>query len=154
MGVVSDRCGWRWDNVRFRLCRSEMEPTWWRHQVETFSALLALCEGNPPATGGFARLIENGGLLNSYYYWPLNLHEDKATSQRVMHVPWWRHQMETFSALLALVRGIHRSPVNSPHKGQWRGALMFLWSAPGQTVEKTIETPLIWDVMALIMASL
>ena len=23
------------------------------------------------------------------------------------------------------VRGIHRSPVNSPHKGQWRGALLF-----------------------------
>ena len=23
------------------------------------------------------------------------------------------------------VRGIHRFPVNSPHKGQWRGALMF-----------------------------
>ena len=23
------------------------------------------------------------------------------------------------------VRGLHRSPVNSPHKGQWRGALMF-----------------------------
>ena len=23
------------------------------------------------------------------------------------------------------VRGIHRSPVNSSHKGQWRGALMF-----------------------------
>ena len=38
---------------------------------------------------------------------------------------WWRHQMETFSALLALVRGIHRSPVTSPHKDQWRGALMF-----------------------------
>ena len=38
---------------------------------------------------------------------------------------WWRHPMETFSALLAFVWGIHRSPVNSPHKGQWRGALMF-----------------------------
>ena len=37
--------------------------------------------------------------------------------------PWWRHQMETFSALLALCAG--NSPVNSPHKGQWRGALMF-----------------------------
>ena len=24
-----------------------------------------------------------------------------------------------------LVRGIHRSPVNSPRKGQWRGALIF-----------------------------
>ena len=23
-----------------------------------------------------------------------------------------------------------QSPVNSPHKGQWRGALIFLWSAP------------------------
>ena len=33
--------------------------------------------------------------------------------------------METFSALLAFVLEIHRSPVNSPHKGQWRGALMF-----------------------------
>ena len=38
---------------------------------------------------------------------------------------WWRHQMETFSALQALCAGIHRSPVNSPHKGQCRGALMF-----------------------------
>ena len=33
---------------------------------------------------------------------------------------WRRHQMETFSALLASVWGIHRSLVNSPHKGQWR----------------------------------
>ena len=30
-----------------------------------------------------------------------------------------------FSRYWPLVRGIHRSPVNSPHKGQWRGALMF-----------------------------
>ena len=35
---------------------------------------------------------------------------------------WWRHHMETFSVLLALCAG---SPVNSPHKEQWRGALMF-----------------------------
>ena len=26
---------------------------WWRHQMETFSALLAICEGNPSVTGGF-----------------------------------------------------------------------------------------------------
>ena len=38
---------------------------------------------------------------------------------------WWRHQMETFSALLALCAGNSPFPVNSPHKGQWRGALMF-----------------------------
>ena len=38
---------------------------------------------------------------------------------------WWRHQIETFSALLAFLPGIHRSPVNSPHKSQWCGDLMF-----------------------------
>ena len=31
----------------------EFENSWWRHQIATFSALLALCEGNPPVTGGF-----------------------------------------------------------------------------------------------------
>ena len=42
---------------------------------------------------------------------------------RIALSPWWRHQMETFSALLAICAG--NSRVNSPHKGQWRGALMF-----------------------------
>ena len=32
----------------------------------------------------------------------------------------WKH----FSRSWPFVRGIHRSPVNSPHKGQWRGALI------------------------------
>ena len=32
---------------------------------------------------------------------------------------WWRHQMEVLSAVLAICAG------NSPHKTQWRGALMF-----------------------------
>ena len=30
-----------------------------------------------------------------------------------------------FPRYWSFVRGIHRSPVNCPHKGQWRGALMF-----------------------------
>ena len=38
---------------------------------------------------------------------------------------WWRHQMANFSALLALCAGNPSVPVNSPHKGQWRRALMF-----------------------------
>ena len=32
---------------------------------------------------------------------------------------------KVFPRYWPFVRGIHRSPVNSPHKGQWRGALMF-----------------------------
>ena len=41
-----------------------------------------------------------------------NLHDD---------VIKWQH----FPCCWPFVRGVHRSPVNSPHKGQWRGALMF-----------------------------
>ena len=53
------------------------------------------------------------------------------------------------------VRGIHRSPMDSPHRDQWRRALMSsLISAPEQTVEQAIETPVIWDAIALIMTSL
>ena len=38
----------------------------------------------------------------------------------------WRHQIEKhFPRYWPFVRGIHRSPVNSSHKGQWRGDLMF-----------------------------
>ena len=33
--------------------------------------------------------------------------------------------METFSALLALCEGNHKLLMDSHHKGQWRGALMF-----------------------------
>ena len=33
----------------------------------------------------------------------------------------WKH----FPRYWPFVRGIHRSPVNSPNKGQWRGALIF-----------------------------
>ena len=32
---------------------SDMVVSWWRHQMETFSALLAICAGNSPVTGEF-----------------------------------------------------------------------------------------------------
>ena len=41
---------------------------------------------------------------------------------------WWRRQMETFSVFWPFVMGIHRSPLDSPSKGQWRGALMLSWT--------------------------
>ena len=48
----------------------------------------------------------------------------------IFHIKQTNRPMMTSSngnifALLAFVWGIHRSPVNSPHKGQWHGALMF-----------------------------
>ena len=38
---------------------------------------------------------------------------------------WWRQQMEHFQRHWSFLRGIHRLPVDSPCKGQWRGVLMF-----------------------------
>ena len=49
-------------------------------------------------------------IINSWRYW--ECHDD---------VIKWKH----FPRYWPFVRGIPQSPVNSPHKGQWRGALMF-----------------------------
>ena len=46
------------------------------------------------------------------WYWDTPLHDD---------VIQWKH----FPRYWLFVRGIHRSPVNFPHKGQWHGALLF-----------------------------
>ena len=50
--------------------------------------------------------------LNALLTWMRNKHDD---------VIKWKH----FPRYWPFVLGIHQSPVNSPHKGQWRGALMF-----------------------------
>ena len=45
------------------------------------------------------------------------------------------------------VRGIYRSPVDSPHEGH-KELWCLLWSVPEQTNEQTIEMPVIWDAIA------
>ena len=66
------------------------------------STWLALCVGNLTVTGGFLlNRVSNAGS-----------HDD---------VIKWNH----FPRYWPFVWGIHRSLVNSPHKGQWRGALIF-----------------------------
>ena len=48
----------------FQLQVPHKEPlTWWRHQMNTFFALLALYEGNPPVTSGFPRRCQWRGSL-------------------------------------------------------------------------------------------
>ena len=62
----------------------------------------------------------------------------------------WKH----FQRYWPFVRGIHRSPVNSPHKGQWRGALMFSLIGAGINGEQTTVRLVICDAIAPIMTSL
>ena len=66
---------------------------------------------------------------------------------------WQCNHTEKFPALLAFVRGNHRSPADSPPKASYAELWCFLWSAPEQTIMQTIETLVIWDTIALIMTS-
>ena len=45
------------------------------------------------------------------------------------------------------VWGIHRSPVNSPHKGPVMRTLMFLWCGSAYAVKQTVAWPVIWYYM-------
>ena len=61
--------------------------------------------------------------------------------------------METFSVLLAFVRG----PVTGEFPAQRASDAehwCFLWYAPEQPVEQTIEMPVIWDAIEIILTSL
>ena len=62
----------------------------------------------------------------------------------------WKH----FPRYWPFVRGIHRSPVNSPHKGQWRGALMFSLICAWINGWVNNSEPGDWDTIAPIMTSL
>ena len=65
--------------------------------------------------------------VNQYHVFkPRRIESDVIRCQRPSHcihddVIKWKHWPRYWS----FVWGIHRSPVNSPHKGQWRGALVF-----------------------------
>ena len=87
--------------------------------VQTSSAIhtIKCCHCDEILITGCTGSRHFGCLLCPYSSWLLhwycgNHHDD---------VIKWKH----FPRYWPFVRGIHRSPVNSPHKGQWRGALMF-----------------------------
>ena len=57
--------------------------SWWRHQMETFSSLLALCEGNSPVSGEFPsqRLVTRS--FDVFFDLRLNRRLSKQSG------PWW-----------------------------------------------------------------
>ena len=67
---------------------------------------------------------------------------------------WWCHQMETFPRFWPFVGGIHRHRWIPHTKASDAEFWWFLWSAPEPTVEQTMETPVTWDAIALIVTSL
>ena len=162
------------NNINFRLtngcsyesvevCETEYISTWGRLETPTFGFIPnALTIRAMRARYLLSHRYIPGGLLDdnsslvqatSPY---LNLSDDQdphriytgeSLQQRVSDGAWWRHQIKTFSVLLALCKG------NPPVTGDTM-LRCFLWSVVEQTVEQTIETPMIWDAIALIMTSL
>ena len=68
----------------------------------------------------------------------INIDEIPSTSL-IVHddVIKWKH----FPRYWPSVMGIYRSPVDSPHNGQWRGALMSFLCAAEQTTQQTVQAP-------------
>ena len=56
--------------------------SWWRHQMETFSALLAHCEGNPPVTGGFPSQRPETRSFHVFFDLRLNIRLNKQWRRR------------------------------------------------------------------------
>ena len=64
--------------------------SWWRNQMEIFSALLALCEGNPSVTG--QRPVTRN--LDIFFHLRLNKLLSKQSRHWCFETPsrsWWRH---------------------------------------------------------------
>ena len=67
---------------------------WWCHQMETFSALLALCEGNPTVTGGFLSERPVTRSFGVFFDLLLNKRLDKQSIRRwfeTLSRSLWRH---------------------------------------------------------------
>ena len=118
-----------------------------------------LCAGNSPGTGEFS--AQMASYAENVSIWWRHHGEAVMTCHTIEQsivvvkdhydVIKWKH----FPRYWPFVRGIHRSPVDSPHtKASDAELWCFLWSAPEQTVEQTIETLAIWDAITLIMTSL
>ena len=74
-------------------------------------------------------ILGNTKYLYLYHFWTRKGYRYLKSWKTRTLLPWifhddvikWKH----FPRYWPFVRGIHRSPMNSLHKGQWRGALMF-----------------------------
>ena len=76
-------------------CRS---TTWWRHQMETFSALLTLCAGNSPVPGEFPAQRQVARSVDVFFDLRLNKRLSKQSWGWWSETPsssLWRHRNET-----------------------------------------------------------
>ena len=97
--------------------------TWWRHQMETFSALLAICAGNSPVPGEFPAQRPVTRSFDIFFDLRLNKRLSKQSWGwwfETLLRPLWRRCNDYWP----FVREIHMSTLGS-HKRSVMEALMF-----------------------------
>ena len=77
---------------------------WWRHQMETFSALLAICAGNSPVSGEFP--AQRPVTRNFYVFFDLR-------PNKLLSKQWWSWWFETPSRPLWRCRNVWASSDNN-----------------------------------------
>ena len=96
----------------------------WQHpmNLELFTIVNQVCRCANITSLGCAKFFRTCGNIQMHIC-AIDLESYSQVSCSIIHddVIKWKH----FPRYWPVVRGIHRPPVNSPHKGQWRGALMF-----------------------------
>ena len=82
-----------WSNV-IAQCETGSTIPWWRHQMETVSALLVLCAGNSPVTGDFPAQSPGTRSFDTFFDLPLNKRLSKQPLGWWFETPifpLWRH---------------------------------------------------------------
>ena len=85
-------------SVRRYLTAASAQLPWWRHKMETFSALLALCAGNSPLTGEFPAQRPVTRSFDVFFDLHLNKHLSKQSRGWWFEMSscWlWRHRNAT-----------------------------------------------------------
>ena len=115
---------------------SYLLSTWWHHQMETFSTLLAICAGNSPVPGEFPtkRPVTRG--FDVFFDLRLNKHLTKqwwCWWFEMLSRPLWHHHNEQ----KPIAWWCHQIPLRKASDAElW----CFRWSVREQMVEQTIET--------------
>ena len=88
--------------------------TWWRNQMETFSALLALCAGNSPVTGDLPSQMAVARGFGVFFDFRLNKRWFETPSCSL-----WRHcndpRIRTLGMALSIVLMLYQFAIQAAH---------------------------------------
>ena len=94
---------------------SDISTSWWRHQMETSSALLAICAGNSPVTCEFPAQRPVTRSFDVFFDLPLNKRLSKQLWGwwfQTPSCPLWRHCNDIYWGLNTLFNGLQTTQVH------------------------------------------